>query len=427
MENKFEKTGIRVAIGCFVIMFIHLGTLGTAGLFIPQLIKSLNVPVSQVSLNVTFCSLTGFVFSLMVGKLSKSISARMMILIGSIAGILHYSISAMANGILLLYIGSIIGGVKFGLGTHTSNATIISQWFKDKKATVIGIVFSGAAFGSAVMMYISGILIESIGWRSTYLIFAALHLFIAIPINLFVLKEKKVKSNYNIDVKQNFSNEPLALDVNSLTMREIHRSAPFWMLLISMLLCGTLIVGFKTFVPSFWQSNGMSALTSSKYISVFMVIATIATMVSGNIADKFGNEIYIVYLHTAFVIGIICVLLFYNKIDTIHVMIPVILVAVAYPLYGSIPATVTTESFGIKNYDKVCGELMAAFFIGQAIVSPIIGGLRDITGTYTAGFKIIAVFGLISCLLIECAIKISAAKIENVKTKPEVNLEIKSI
>ncbi|MBP1924755.1 MFS family permease [Sedimentibacter acidaminivorans] len=426
MENKFEKTGIRVAIGCFVIMFIHLGTLGTAGLFIPQLIKSLNVPVSQVSLNVTFCSLTGFVFSLMVGKLSKKISARMMIFIASIAGILHYSISAMANGIVLLYIGSIIGGVKFGLGTHTSNATIISQWFKDKKATVIGIVFSGAAFGSAVMMYISGILIESIGWRSTYLIFAALHLFIAIPINLIILKENKVKSNY-IDIKQNFSNEPLTLDANSLTMREIHRSASFWMLLISMLLCGTLIVGFKTFVPSFWQSNGMSALASSKYISIFMIIATIATMVSGNIADKFGNKIYIVYLHSAFFIGIICVLLFYNKIDTIHVIIPVILVAVAYPLYGSIPATVATESFGIKNYDKVCGELMAAFFIGQAIVSPIIGGLRDITGTYTSGFKIIAVFGLVSCLLIECAIKISAAKIENVKTKPEVNVEIKRV
>lgn len=427
MENKHDKVGIRVAIGCFIIMFIHLGTLGTAGLFIPQLIKALNIPVSQVSLNVTFCSLTGFAFSLLIGKLSKRISARMMILLGSISGILHYSISAMTNGIFLLYIGSIIGGVKFGLGTHTCNATIISQWFKDKKATVIGIVFSGAAFGSAVMMYISGILIETIGWRSTYLIFAALHLFIAIPINLFVLKENKVKSNYNIDVKNKLSNEHLAFesDNDSLTMRDIHRSASFWMLLISMLLCGTLIVGFKTFVPSFWQSNGMSALVSSKYISVFMVIATIATIVSGNIADKFGNETYIVYLHSAFLIGIICVLLFYNKIDTIHVMIPLILVAVSYPLYGSIPATVATETFGNKNYDKVCGELMAAFFIGQAAVSPIIGGLRDITGTYSSGFKIIAVFGLSSCLLIECAIKVSPAKIEKIKTKPEVDVGMK--
>lgn len=426
MENKFEKTGIQVAFGCFIIMFIHLGTLGTAGLFIPQLIKTLNVPVSQVSLNVTFCSLTGFIFSLMVGKLSKKISARMMIFIGSVAGILHYSISAMTNGILLLYIGSIIGGVKFGLGTHTCNAAIISQWFKDKKATVIGIVFSGAAFGSAVMMYISGILIENIGWRSTYLIFAALHLFIAIPINLFVLKEVKVMRNDNINVKHKASID-LSLfefDEDSVTMKDVHRSMPFWMLFISMMLCGTLIVGFKTFVPSFWQLSGMPALTSSKYISIFMVIATLATMISGKIADKFGNEIYIVYLHSAFLIGMICILLFSNKIDTINVIIPVIFVAVAYPLYGSIPATVATETFGIKNYDKVCGELMAAFFIGQAIVSPIIGGLRDLTGSYIAGFKIIAVFGLVSCLLIECAFKISAVKIKNKKTKSNINVDV---
>lgn len=430
VENKYQKTGIRVAIGCFIIMFIHLGTLGTAGLFIPQLVKTLKVPVSQVSLNVTFCSLTGFVFSLMVGKFSNKVSARMMILIGSIAGILHYSISAMANGVLLLYIGSILGGVKFGFGTHTCNATIISQWFREKKATVIGIVFSGAAFGSAVMMYISGILIDNIGWRSTYLIFAALHLFVAIPVNLFVLKEIKIISNDNINAKYKTSSEPLAFetDDDSLTIKDIHRSTSFWMLLISMMLCGTLIIGFKTFVPSFWQFNGMSALASSKYISIFMIIATIATMVSGKIADKFGNEIYIVYLHSAFLIGMICVLLFSNKIDTMHVIVPVILVAVAYPLYGSIPATVTTESFGVKNYDRVCGELMAAFFIGQAIVSPIIGGLRDITGTYSAGFKIISVFGLASCIMIEYAIKISTVKVNKIINKHEdkVAVEIKS-
>lgn len=430
IESKYQKTGIRVAIGCFIIMFIHLGTLGTAGLFIPQLVKSLKVPVSQVSLNVTFCSLTGFVFSLMVGKLSKKVSARMMILIGSIAGILHYSISAMANGVLLLYIGSILGGIKFGFGTHTCNAAIISQWFKDKKATVVGVVFSGAAFGSAVMMYISGILIDNIGWRSTYLIFAALHLFVAIPVNLFVLKEIKIISNDSIEVKNKVSHEPLEFesDNDSLTMSDIHRSTSFWMLLISMMLCGTLIIGFKTFVPSFWQLNGMTALASSKYISIFMIIATIATMVSGKIADKFGNKIYIAYLHTAFLMGMICVLLFSNKVDTIHVIIPVILVAVAYPLYGSIPATVTTESFGVKNYDRVCGELMAAFFIGQAIVSPIIGGLRDITGTYSAGFKIIFVFGLASCLMIEYAIKISTTKIDKIIIKHEIeaDVEIKS-
>jgi MFS family permease len=427
MEKKYEKTGIRVAIGCFIIMFIHLGTLGTAGLFIPQLIQTLSVPVSQVSLNVTFSSLTGFVFSLMVGKLRNKISVKMMILIGSIAGILHYLISARANGILLIYVGSVLGGVKFGFGTHACNAAIISQWFKDKKSTVIGVVFSGAAFGSAVMMYISGILIDKIGWRSTYLIFAALHLFIAIPINLFVLKEVKLLRSDKISIINKNSVKHSNFETNDpQTMNEVYRNTSYWILLISMMLCGTLIVGFKTFVPSFWQFYGMSALTSSKYISIFMVIATISTMVSGNIADKYGNKTYIIYLYISFLIGMIFVLLFSNNLDILYVMIPIVFVAVSYPLYGSIPATVVTETFGIKYYDKVCGDLMAAFFIGQAIASPIIGGLRDFTGTYTSGFKMITFFGLVSFILILFTINNSKVKMENNNTKPEDNMDVKS-
>lgn len=426
MENEVNKSGIQVALGCFIIMFIHLGTLGTAGLFVPELVKDLNVPVSQISLNVTFCSLTGFIFSLMVGKLREKLSARMMILIGSAAGVLHYTISSTTNGILLLYIGSIIGGIKFGLGTHVCNATIISQWFKDNKATIIGIVFSGAAFGSAVMMYISGILIENLGWRSTYLVFAALHLFIAIPVNLFLLKEINVIKKDDIKINYKASTEHLELESeeDSFIIVDVHKSISFWMLMISMMLCGTLIIGFKTFAPSFWQFNGMPALTSSKYISVFMVIATLATMGSGKIADKFGNEFYTIYLHSAFLIGMICILLFSNKIEIIYVAIPVFFIAVSYPLYGSIPSIVAAEIFGTSNYDKICGELMAAFFIGQAMVSPIIGGLRDLTGTYSAGFKIIAIFGLISCLLIECVFKISAIKTKSKKIKSEINIDV---
>src|SRR5690606_22947670 len=191
-------------------------------------------------------------------------------------------------------------------------------------------------------------------------------------------------------------------EVNDATAikEEIYRNSAYWVLLISMMLCGTLIVGFKTFVPSYWQFYGMTALTSSKYISIFMVIATIATIVSGKIADKYGNKVYIIYLYTSFLIGMIFVLLFSNKLGILYVMIPVVFVAISYPLYGSIPATVVTESFGVKYYDKVCSDLMAAFFIGQAFVSPIIGGLRDFTGTYYSGFLMITAFGTLSFLLI---------------------------
>ncbi|MDF2891558.1 MAG: transporter [Clostridia bacterium] len=425
MDKKNNKIGIRVAIGCFVIMFIHLGTIGTAGLFIPQFVRTLNFPVSQISLNVTFSSLTGFFCSLLVGKLENRISAKNMLLIGSIAGILHYLVAAVTHNIMFLYLGSVMGGITFGFGTQACNAAVISQWFTEKRSTVIGIVFGGAAFGCAVMMFISGILIDSIGWRSTYMVFAALHLLVAIPINLFILKEKKEAKEEPASDKLMNAVETTNIEASgeTLTIKDVHQSPSYWILMISMVLCGTLVTGFKTFVPSFWQANGMSALTSSQYISFFMVIATIASMASGTIADKFGNRVYIVYLHSAFLIGMVCVLLFSTQLDMVHIMIPILLVAIAYPLYGAIPATVATEAFGGKNYKKVCGELMGAFYVGLAMVSPIIGGLRDVTGTYNTGFTMITILSIISCLMIVFAIKISPAKRAAEEANSEGNQE----
>lgn len=161
----------------------------------------------------------------------------------------------------------------------------------------------------------------------------------------------------------------------------------------------------------------MTPLTSSKYISLFMILSTVSTMISGLIADKYGNRIYIVYLHTSFVLGLGFVLLFSTNFESTNIILSIILVAIAYPLYGSIPATVTRETFGNKNYKKVCGELMAAFYIGLAMVSPIIGGLRDITGTYKTGFIIITLFATVSCTLILLAIKFSPMKKKNDKCK----------
>lgn len=414
MESRLCSNRNIIAIGCFIVMFIHLGTIGTAGIFIPQFINTFQVPVSKISLNVTFSSLTGFISSLIVGRIQYKLSAKKMLLIGSVAGFLHYLVGGMANGVGLLYLGSVFGGITFGFGTQTCNAAIITRWFEEKSASVMGFVFGGAAFGSAVLLFISGILIESIGWRSTYIVFALMHLFIAIPAILFLIKEKEnhfpSSIHYVKEVNPDKAKKRVQSDVDKLegaTLTEIHRSISFWLLMISMVLCGTLITGFKTFIPSFWQSTGISALKSSQYISVFMILATVTTMVSGTIADKFGRKAFITYLYFTYIIGMIFVMIYSPEVGISNIPIIIIMMSVSYPLYGSIPATVVQEVFGYKHYKELCAELMGAFYIGLSMVSPVIGGLRDMTGSYKSGFLAITIFGGISYILILLAIKAS--------------------
>lgn len=47
-KTKFD--GYKVAIACFVAMFVNLGLLGSTGVFVPNIAKSLNVQPADIGL-----------------------------------------------------------------------------------------------------------------------------------------------------------------------------------------------------------------------------------------------------------------------------------------------------------------------------------------------------------------------------------------
>lgn len=72
-------------------------------------------------------------------------------------------------GIYLSY--GVCCGFGVGLGYNTAISTIV-KWFPDKQGLISGITLMGFGFGSMILGTLAGAMIESLGWRVTFRIFA---------------------------------------------------------------------------------------------------------------------------------------------------------------------------------------------------------------------------------------------------------------
>ena len=189
MKTDERFSGYRVLIGCFLVMFVHLGMLSSLGIFIPRMVPDLNETLGRVSLMTSFATIVAFVMSFITPKLLHKFSARVLLGVASVLCGIHFIMYGMAQNVYVLWAGASLGGVVLGCGTNAVIGTIISSWFIRKRSAIIGYVFGGAALGGAAVQFLGGRMIHAVGWRETYILLGVIGFAIALIANLLFIRD----------------------------------------------------------------------------------------------------------------------------------------------------------------------------------------------------------------------------------------------
>ena len=114
MRTDERFSGYRVLIGCFLVMFVHLGMLSSLGIFIPRMVPDLNETLGRVSLMTSFATIVAFVMSFITPKLLHKFSARVLLGVASVLCGIHFIMYGMAQNVYVLWAGASLGGVVLG-------------------------------------------------------------------------------------------------------------------------------------------------------------------------------------------------------------------------------------------------------------------------------------------------------------------------
>ena len=400
MTGRIKFWGYITAFGCFVVMFVHLGMMTSIGLFIPHIAADLEIAISKVSYIVTFATLSAFICSFFAARVFERFSARYVLLFASALSAIHYVIYSYADNIFPLYIGGVLAGLVLGLGANACIASILSSWFIEKRSTVIGIVFGGAALGGAATQLLAGHLIEEYGWRNTYLILAGIAFLVAATANLLLIRNPEKIGQKPLGWENAQKINMIDKKRSGVSLQRARKKSSFWFCMVGIVLIGPLITGFQAYAPTYWQMSGATALDTAKYMSLLSLLGAAGTILGGIIAEKFGSKVYITYCVCAYIIGVGLVLIVPEKSSMILLIIAITLIGTSFPLSNSVPATITTNAFGTHDYSKVCAWFMAALYFGKMIGSPLMGAIMDVTGNIKNSFAVLIVLAATALLLL---------------------------
>lgn len=385
--------GYWIVAATFFCLFIHSGCWFYAfSLFVRPLQAEFDWGRGEIMVALTISFLVMGVTSPFVGRLVDRYGARKVITIGSFIAGLGFILLSLMNNLWYFYGGHIIIAVGMAAMGIVVATAVVSNWFKKRRGTAIGIMAAGiGAGGLALAPLIGGYLIPNFGWSTSYLA-SALLTWILIPLALLVIRTKPADMGLypdGIEAPEAATEAKASLPAyEGLNLRRALATPAFWLIAVSFLTNGFSQVGiFHNQVPHL-EDIGFPVVTAATALGVLGLGSLIGKFSFGWLCDQMQAK----YAW--------CISLGLQLAGTIMLTSmrpaspPAILwlyvIVMGLGIGGWLPtlSMLISTNFGLVSYGAIFGMMALAQSIGAAAGSLMAGYMYDSMGTYHWAFII---------------------------------------
>ena len=274
-----------------------------------------------------------------------------------------------------------------GLAGFMTLATAVVKWFERRRATALGLMSTGLAVGG-LLVPLMIITIEEFGWRNTTFVSGILVLAIGLPLSL-VMRGDPEAHGYHVDGARGPSPAQRAAPrARDFTAREALRTSAFWYIALghasALLIVSAVMVHLVLYVN---EELGYSLGAAGAMVALMTAFMIVGQIGGGVIGDRVSKQRIIVgsmALHVA------ALLLLANATALWMVALFAIGHGLAWGTRGPLTAALRADYFGIASFGTIMGFSSLVMMMGM-ILGPIIAGvMADETGSYTAGFTLLA-------------------------------------
>ena len=151
-------------------------------IYLNALAANPNFDVQTASLAVSLFFLTGGVTGLGVAKWVQEYDPRICICVGAVISCCALSSLAYVQQIWQLYIAFMFFGVGFSASSLIPATTLVTRWFRRKRAMALSIASTGLSLGGVVLTPLCVLLVDSLGFRVAAPLMGFLYIVGVIPI-----------------------------------------------------------------------------------------------------------------------------------------------------------------------------------------------------------------------------------------------------
>ena len=363
------------------LMNVALGTYYAWSVYVPALEREFHWTRTQTSLVATIDMVFLASSFLVAGMLQDRIGPRAVATIGGLMYSAGLFLASYSQSLTMLYLTwGVMVGIGLGFG-YLAPITVGSKWFPNHRGLVNGLAIGIFAAGSGIFGPIAGKLVEGIGWRATWQLYAGIF-FVFTMVGAYLMKDPP--AGYQAPLSGSKAvNKPKShhLDVPTSQVLQTPMFYALWFAYALGTTAGTMVI--SQLVPVA-RASGFSAQNAAFAITVGAVGSAAGRFLSGWMSDHLGR---VLTLRAMIVVSMLATPSLYVFRET--ALLFYILLFVVYYCYGtqlSVYTALTGDFYGTKYLATNYGTLLLAWgFAG--VMGPLIGArVFVVTGTYQYAF-----------------------------------------
>jgi MFS family permease len=311
----------------------------------------------------------------------------------TLAGI-GFLLLSQTQSLCYFYFGYAVTGIGMASMGPVAASSVVSNWFKRRRGTAIGIMSSGLGVGAFVMPpIISGYLIPNFGWSTTYIVMAVLVWILIIPATLVLMKSKPADMGLFPDGLETVSEDTKALALlptsKGLSLRKIIATPTCWFITTSYFMGAFSITGaLQTHAPHLEDIGFPIALVAGA-LGCVGVSTLMGQFIFGWLCDRMP-AIYAWGIGLAFGVSSIVTLISVRPdSSTSLIWIYAILIGLSAGSWLPAMSLLVSQNFGLVSYSSVFSLVFFVQSLGIALGPFVMGYLYDAMGNYNSAFTIL--------------------------------------
>lgn len=367
-----------VVAGAFAVTFVGFGSAYSFSAFLISLQHDFAASRGSVSLVFSLAGFFYFGLGVVTGPLADRWGAKGLAVAGMILVGIGLAAASVARSLTEVYLAYGLG-VGLGIGcSYVPAVGAVQRWFVRRRGFASGLAVSGIGVGTLVVPPLASWLIETLGWRETYLAFGIFAVVVGGGMALMIEDDPRRRG--------------LAPDGDALrsdAQPSVVAGAPLASALTSRRFIGLyaacFICSFGLFVPfvhlvPYALDHGVAQSAAVLLVGAIGVGSTAGRFLLGGLADRLGRPLSFLLMFVG--MGLSFVVWFFSTS-----LWPLALFALAYGVfYGGFVAlapAIVIDYFGAHHASSLIGILYTSVAFGTLIGPSAAGFAFDVSHSYT--------------------------------------------
>jgi MFS family permease len=394
LAARHAQTGWKVAFAAMIALIPNSASIGlyAQGYFLGPMTAEFGWTRTQFMTPVSISIVALALMYPVVGYCGDRWGIRPVLLIGIVVfGFTTMALGLLGGNYLQYSMLTIVVGVSAIVQSPLLYAKAIAGWASNRsRGLALAVGASGVPLGNFLIPPITVFLITQFGWRGARAGLGALILICALPMCMFFIREPErlilpaavrgFRDNSR-EFRQRF--------------RQLVRDRTFLLLATTFGLSGLALNGLLAHLIPMLTDAGFSIYMATVSLSIMAIAQVCGRLISGWLLDRVQTpRVGLVWL----ALGILGIALI-GGANRLALVIPaVILIGVALGSEVELAAYFSSRYFDLVHFGENYGLLAAAYTLGSALGSLMLGLSFDRTGSYRIGIGVVIAMLVLSCI-----------------------------